>query len=98
MIKEQLSSGRMRMIGWMDVGVVVMHNMLFRGRSEDKEELDESVFEEQQKKGYICPQFYFYCRSIIGACIYIYLSMFLFFLHFSIFLFSSLFYAIKCVI
>ena len=62
------------------------HHMLFRGRSEDKEELDESVFEEQQKKGYICPQFYFYCRSIIGACIYIYLSMFLFFLHFSIFL------------
>ena len=50
MIKEQLSSGRMRMIGWMDVGVVVMHNMLFRGRSEDKEEEDESVFQEEKEK------------------------------------------------
>ena len=50
MIKEQLSSGRMRMIGWMDVGVVVMHNMLFRGRSEDKEEEHESVFQEEEEK------------------------------------------------
>ena len=50
MIKEQLSSGRMRMIGWMDVGVVVMHNMLFRGRSEDKEEEHESVFQEEEEE------------------------------------------------
>ena len=45
MIKEELS-GRMRMIGWMDG-----HDMLFRGRSEDKEEdEDQSAFEEEKKK------------------------------------------------
>ena len=64
------------------------HHMLFRGRSEDKEELDESVFEEQQKKGYICPQFYFYCRSIIYRwSIYLYIFIYVSFFRSFFFLF-----------
>ena len=65
MIKEQLSSGRMRMIGWMDVGVLVMHNMLFRGRSEDKEEdEDQSAFEEEKKKVIYVLNFIFIAEAL----------------------------------
>ena len=59
MIKEELS-GRMRMIRWMDG-----HDMLFRGRSEDKEEdEDQSAFEVEKKKVIYVLNFIFIAEAL----------------------------------